>query len=221
MKKMYVVMLAAMLTFSALFAGCGSNKTEDVQSSNVENSDDGNSNADAQDAADAQDSGNSSSSNDGSSILDNLSTAMQAGGRDYGQTYDLTQNDVMHSVFFDLKVNSVATAIDLEDYTLEGTDYVFLIVNVSITNTFDQDDPMSYADFPVLWGNVEDGDGCYPDYEFSTAFPQQYTIAVGETVEGDLIYEVPKNAESVILQYYDLWSDEFEGDTFNMTINVK
>ena len=228
MKKMYVALLVAALACGTLFAGCGSKTAEDTQSSNVGRTDDSDANVNA--GADDSDAGagNSGSSDDGGSIMDDISNALQAGGRDYGEVIELTTNDVMHSDFFDLKVNSVATADELEDYVPVDDSYTFLVVNVSITNTFDQDDPMSYADFPVVWGGVtfpvdweQVGDDEYaiPESDFTTALPDEYNIEAGGTVTGDLIYTVPKDLGSVTMEYYDLYSDEFRGNTFLMTIN--
>ena len=219
MKKMYAAILIAALTCGTLFAGCGSKPTEDVQSQDVESAGGADNGADAGAASDNNGGSSDNGSANDNNFMDNLSNALQADGREYGQTYQLTQNDVMHSAFFDLKVNKVQTTDDLEDYSPIDEDYTFLIVNVSITNTFDLDDPMSNADFPVFWGAGADGEWCYPDTDFSTALPEQYNIAVGDTVEGDLIYTVPKDAGSVTIEYYDMWSDEFEGNTFDMVIN--
>lgn len=205
MKKLYAAMLIGMLACGTLFAGCGDSGNGNVQSSNADL---------PNNTGDTDNTGNT----DDVDVPNNTDAADDAGTEDekVGGVYELSPDDVMHSVFFDLKINSVDTADELEDYVAnEG--YIFLIVNVSITNTFTEVDPMSYADFPVLWGEDE---GCYPDSDFSTAFPEEYDIAVGETVTGDLIYTVPKDKEEVIMEYYDLWADGSQGDTFNMHIAV-
>ena len=224
MKKTYVAILVAALALSTLFAGCGSDKAEDTQSSNMENSDNEDSNADTQETADAQGTAgvqDYGSYNGSSSYTDDVSNALQAGGRDYGQTHQLTQDDVMRSEFFNLKVNSVAAADDLEGWMPKEEDYMLLVINVSITNTFTQDIPMTNSDFPVFWNTGADSNRAYPNYSFSTALPDEYDIKVDETVEGDLIYIVPKDVDAVTIEYQDVWNDEFEGDTFRMVINVK
>ena len=226
MKRVYVTMLAGAIAFGTLFAGCGDN-TSDAQSSDVENTDAdagagdaAGSDADTDADADA-DAGTEADEEEGGSLLDDFSNAMQADGRNYGQTYHISQSDVMESAFFDLKVNSVSAEDSLEGYVPEGEEYTFLIVNVSITNTFGDTIPMSNTDFEILWGGGEQtGEANYPDPSFSSALPGEYNIGAGETETGDLIYIVPKEVRDFTLEYYDLWDDNFEGDTFDMAISL-
>ena len=140
----------------------------------------------------------------------------QADGRDYGETYELTTEDVMHSAFFDMNINSIRLTKELEDYVTEDG-WTFMVVNVTIENTFSMEIPMSYADFALLWGEDE---GTYPDLDFVDALPEEYYIGVGESETGTLIYIYPDEKTEFILEYYDLWDDDFEGNTFNMHINI-
>jgi hypothetical protein len=37
---------------------------------------------------------------------------------------------------------------------------------------------------------------------------------VGDSTSGTLVLEVPKDVTSAIIAYYEIWDDEFEGDTY-------
>lgn len=213
MKKKYVVMLAAMLACGILFTGCGKkDQSSDNNVPPVNNT--GNVNG-ADDAGDVDDTNNTEDVD--TPNTENADTTDVSDSGASGEIHDLAQNDVMHSVFFDLKVNSVETADELDVWVpTEGN--VFLIVNVSITNTFGSEIPMSYADFPVVWNNGEDG--VYPDSDFSIAFPEEYNIADGETQTGNLVYSIPQDLDEVVLEYYDLFSNGQTGDTFDLHISV-
>lgn len=219
MKKKYVVMLAAVLACGVLLTGCGS---KDSSSNNVPpvNNNTGNVN-NTNDAGDTNanvvnDLGNVGDT-DNVEDVDNTDDVNVPDNETAGNTHELAQNDVMHSVFFDLQVNSVETTDALEEWV--PTDgYVFLVVNVSITNTFGVEIPMSYADFPVLWNDGEDGS--WPDCDFSNAFPEEYTIADGETQTNNLVYTIPQDLNEVVMEYYDLFSSGERGDTFNLHISV-
>lgn len=229
MKKKYVVMLAAMLTLGILLTGCGSknsssdnnvppvNNTGNVNGSDdAGNANDVNSTEDVDGTNDAEDVNGANDAEDANDV-NNTDDADASDNEDSGEVHELAQNDVMHSVFFDLQVNSVETADALEEWVPhEG--YTFLIVNVSITNTFGADIPMSYVDFPALWNDGEDG--TYPDSDFSIAFPEQYVIAEGATETGNLIYSVPLDQDEVVIEYYDLFTNGTRGDTFNLHIAV-
>lgn len=205
MKKLSVLLMMAMLSCGLLFTGCGDKETEETTTTVESDADADEEDADVEEEESVADE-----------VIDDVATAMQADGRDYGETFELTTDDVMESAFFDMNINSIRLTKELEDYVTEDG-WTFMVVNVTIENTFDMEIPMSDADFALLWGEDE---GTYPDMDFVDALPQEYYIGVGESETGNLIYIIPDSETEFILEYYDLWDDDFEGNTFNMHINT-
>lgn len=200
MKKILVLLMVASLSCGMLFTGCGGNEEE--QQTNVEVQEE---EKDEEEEAGVVEE-----------AVNDVALAIQADGREYGMTYNLSQTDVMTTAFFQLAINSVNVVDELEGY-VPNDGYKFMVVNVSITNTFGSEIPMYDADFAMLWAEDE---GAYPDTDFTDALPAEYDIADGETTTGNLVYIVPADKTNFILQYYDLWDDDFEGNTYNMRIKL-
>lgn len=203
MKKLLVMMMVATLSCGMLFAGCGG--SEEEQDSTVE--------ADAETDADVEEEAGVVEE-----VVDDVALAIQADGREYGKTYTLAQTDVMTTAFFQMKINSVNVVEELEEY-VPNDGYTFVVVNISVTNTFGSEIPMYDADFALLWGEGED-EVAYPDTDFEDALPAEYNIADGKTTTGNLVYIVPKGQTNFVLEYYDLWDDDFEGNTYDMRIKL-
>lgn len=199
MKKLLVMLMVATLSCGMLFTGCGG--SEEEQDTTVE------AGAEAEEEEEA---------GVVEEVVNDVAIAIQADGREYGQTYTLAQTDVMTTAFFQFEINSVETYDELENY-VPNEGYTFMVVNVSITNTFGSEIPMFDADFALLWGEDE---GTYPDTDFVDALPAEYYIQDGETTTGNLVYIVPKGQTNFVLEYYDLWDDDFEGNTYNMRIKL-
>lgn len=200
MKKLLVMLMVGMLSCGMLLTGCGG--SEEEQEPTVEA------------GADVEEEEEEAGAVE--EVVNDVATAIQADGREYGQTYTLAQTDVMTTAFFQMQINSVETCDELEGY-VPNDGYTFMVVNVSITNTFGSEIPMFDADFALLWAEDE---GAYPDTDFVDALPAEYYIADGETTTGNLVYIVPKGQTNFILEYYDLWDDDFEGNTYDMRIKL-
>lgn len=155
-----------------------------------------------------------------SQVVDNVATELKSEGREYGQAYELKQNETMSTAFFDLKINSVEEFDELEGYEPNDSNNTFLVVNVTVTNTFDSEIPMSYEDFPISWEALGE-ERVYPDYEFTDTLPETYNILKGGEKTGNLIFNVPKDITDFTLEYYDLWDDDFEGNTYSMSFSAK
>lgn len=201
MKKLLVLLMVAFFSCGMLLVGCGGNDEE--QEANVEVQED----VQEEEGAGAVEE-----------VVNDVTLAIQADGREYGKVYTFAQTDVMTTAFFQMKINSVNVVDEIEDYMLKDG-YTFMMVNVSITNTFGSDITMFNGDFALLWGEGED-DVAHPDTDFVDVLPAEYNIADGETTTGNLIYIVPKNQMNFILEYCELWDDDFEGNTYNMRIKL-
>ena len=89
----------------------------------------------------------------GCSAANDAMNAVQAQGRDYGQTIELEAGDTMSTAFFDMTVNSATYASEIDGYVPSSDTDIFLVVNITVKNTFDSSDPipMSDADFELSY----------------------------------------------------------------------
>lgn len=154
---------------------------------------------------------------------ESAATVIQAQGREYGQTIELSEGDIMSTAFFDMTVNSAQFLPEIDGYIpAEETDQ-FLVVNITVENTFDDTDPlpMSDADFELGYNGADETGTIFPEDEFAVdQLPAEYEIEENGTVTGNLIYVVPGDAEDFQIYYYDLWSDDFEGNTYWLPFSV-
>ncbi len=140
---------------------------------------------------------------------------VQSQGRDYGEVHNLEVGGTMSTAFFDMNVNSASLAADLDGYVPENEGDSFLVVNITVKNTFDKTIPMSDADFELGYDGADASATIFPEGEFAQGqLAETYEIAEGDSVTGDLIYVVPGDAGDFQLYYYDLWEDNFKGDEF-------
>ncbi|MDR2105928.1 MAG: DUF4352 domain-containing protein [Coriobacteriales bacterium] len=158
-------------------------------------------------------------------VLSDLEKLLDAEGRPYNNVITGEVGDTLTNTFFDWTVNSVTTeetlTIDGEEFEPEGIDYKFVLVDITTKNVYDQVNPMSCSDFTILWD--EDGETTedVPYGEFMDGmYPEEFDQAVGESDSGILVFEVPKNVDSVIIAYYELWEDDFEGDTYLFEVDL-
>lgn len=154
--------------------------------------------------------------------LSDVGDELKADGREHGQTYELEQNQNMKTAFFDLNINSVQIAETFEDYLPNDDIRQFLIVNVTIKNTFEDSAsiPMFYDDFGLSWEILGD-DTIYPEEKFAEdQLPDEYEIYKTEQRTGNIIYEVPADITEFDFKYYEVYEDDFEGNTFVMKIKL-
>lgn len=164
---------------------------------------------------------------DAKQALDDVSNAAQAQGRPSGETYELKQDETMKTAFFDCKVNSVEMRDAFGGYAPSDDTHKFLVVNLSITNTFEDDTsiPMYYDDFELKWDDLGDNT-IFPEPYFLSEdsedemLPDEYEIFKGESRTGNIVFEVPGDKTEFDLKFYELWSDDFEGNTYFVSLTV-
>lgn len=159
----------------------------------------------------------------GCSVANNAATAIQAQGREYGKTFELNEGDVMSTAFFDMVVNSAEIVDEIDGYVPNNDKDTFLVVNITIDNTFDSSDsiPMANADFELGYNGADENAALFPESEFATnQLPSEYQIEKDSSVTGNLIYVVPNDASDFRIYYYDLWDDNFEGNKYWLPFSV-
>ena len=170
---------------------------------------------------DSSSSGTSSESSSSGNLLDDVGNALNAQGREYGKTYTIGQNETMSCTFFDLKINSVTKADELNDYVPQLDTDMFIIVNVTITNTFkDNTDPipMYYSDFQVTYDGL--AEPWFAESKFTDGqLPDEYYLAQGESATGDFVFIVDRNGQNMKFLYVEYWNDDFEGNTYEILLD--
>ena len=157
-----------------------------------------------------------------SGLVEDAGTAIQADGREYGQTYTFESGELVETAFFNFQVNEVSTAAEIEGYVPEDETNQFLVVNVTIKNTFEDDAsiPMFATDFQLIWADLGDT-GIYPDTQFAEGqLPEEYQLLKDESRTGNLIFIVPSDITEFKLQYLEVWSDDFEGNTYFVNLKL-
>ena len=144
-------------------------------------------------------------------------------GRDSGKTFDAEGYDQsLSTAFFDFQVNSAQMVSELDDYYPSDENNSFLVVNITIDNTFADDSsiPMFDTDFVLSWPALEDQSIFCEDSFATDQLPEEYEIFKGESRTGNLIFVVPSSQTSFTLEYLEIYEDEFEGNTYKITFDA-
>ena len=162
----------------------------------------------ASDLIDSASSAVNSGLDNATSALDNFLSGDTIG--EVGKTYS-TQ-------WFSFNVKSITAVDEYAGYTAaDGMQLIDVVVQEK--NIFDQTIPMGTADFFT-------DEATWPDYIYpmdpldDTMMPIEFDLAVGETVEYHLIYEVPEGFNSMMLVYVEYDITETEGATFTINFTI-
>jgi hypothetical protein len=151
--------------------------------------------------------------------LSSIAKLLQAEGRPYNNVTTGQLGDTLTNTFFEWTVSNVVAQdtllLDGEEIVPNAAGYKFVLIDITTKNIFEQPNPMGNVDFSIIWG---DGDDTTEDVAFSEfmdgMYPDKFEQAVGDSASGVLVFEVPQDVHSAIVAYYELWDDEFEGDTY-------
>ena len=79
---------------------------------------------------------------------------------------------------------------------------------------------MFATDFQLIWADLGDT-GIYPDTQFAEGqLPEEYQLLKDESRTGNLIFIVPSDITEFKLQYLEVWSDDFEGNTYFVNLKL-
>ena len=144
---------------------------------------------------------------------------------------DVSQGETLSTMFFDITVNSTKTTHELNEIiTHEG--YVFLIVNMTITNTTENTISMADSDF---WLVVDDDEenyevalSAYDDIEtlIEDELEPTYEIGAGESKTGSLLFVVKEEGNKYVLKTQDIYminneEEVNEGDIYTITLRLE
>ena len=143
-------------------------------------------------------------------------------GRSYGGLVEAQLGEKVDTAFFDLTVDEV---VKYDTYQFDDGLYqadagnIYLVVKVTIENTYAENLSMSITDFVLDYeGNASEdiitgyGKSEIQQEEF---MDNLFTLKVGESVTKNILFTV-EDKDQYVLRYVEYYSDEFEGDTFQI-----
>lgn len=143
----------------------------------------------------------------------------QITGEGTGQNYEARVGDTCNTHFFSYNINGTNIADSFEGYTPKSGNQL-LIVGVSIENTWRKTITMYDTDFQAQWDDEDDPANAYAypiayqNVAEMQQLPAKYTLGVGESLWGTLIYEVPKGYTDFSIAYQEQFADGSTGDSF-------
>ena len=139
-------------------------------------------------------------------------------GTERTETEEVHVGDTVSTSWFDYTITSAQSADSYQDRTAdEGCKLI--VVELTIQNRFDEPVPMYDSDFQLYWGEYAQDQWALPlDVYCSEQLPQEYSLAVGETREGVLVYQVPDSACDFTLAFLEVFDNGTpegeEGDVY-------
>jgi hypothetical protein len=155
---------------------------------------------------------------------DENGSAVSEDGRSYGGVIKVSEDEKAETAFFDLTVDE---ALQYNTYQFEDGLYqaqdgdVYLVVEVTIKNTYEKDLPMCITDFVLDYDGNEETDPITgygnTDLKNSDFMDNLFTLKQGESITKSILYTVA-DKEEYTLQYKEYYEDGFEGNTFQIQI---
>ncbi|MCI5722423.1 MAG: DUF4352 domain-containing protein [Erysipelotrichaceae bacterium] len=140
--------------------------------------------------------------------------------------YDV--GETVHTLFFDFVVNNIS-----QEETINGTapdeGKKFVVVDMTIKNTFTSSISMYSTDFVLEWDQLSEDDDAIagPNSYYDKAplydneFEKEYALDVDESRTGVLVFQVPKEVDEVSYSAQDIYSDKegnsHQGDVYFIT----
>ena len=143
-------------------------------------------------------------------------------GRKYGGLIEAETGETVHTVFFDLTVDSArkCSTYQFNDGLYMGDEgKTYLEVTLTITNTYDKDLPMSITDFTLDYSENSNTDVItgYGKSELGGKdfMDNIFTLKQGEIITKTILYIVDDRAE-YLLCYKEYYEDKFTGDSYEI-----
>ena len=139
-----------------------------------------------------------------------IATDWKADGREYGEETTYSTEDTVQTAFFKVKVNSVTTQDEIQgendEYVPQDVAHQFVVVNITVENTYEDFDSITMFcdDFELTWEQL----------------PDSYELKYGESKTGNLIFITPRNIKDYQMKYYEIWDDNFIGNTYYINFSI-
>lgn len=136
---------------------------------------------------------------------------------DDGTTYfEGKLGSTMKTAWFDFVITDAYCTNTLGSYTPSNGNQL-VVVQLTITNTFNESVPMSNWDFQLQWSDGMN-DYAWPIEVtrdvINSQFPSEYTLKVNETRTGYYVYEAPIGENDFSISFVEYYENDTEGDGF-------
>ena len=123
--------------------------------------------------------------------------------------------------WFDFTIKTMTTATEYQGYESEPG-YKFVVVEIRETNTFSSSLRMSASDYQLeAAGLMEEEKLPYAPFEgVSTMMPEEFELTQGQTVDYDLVYEIPEAIMDISLVYVEIDLKGNVGATFTLDYSL-
>ncbi len=152
-----------------------------------------------------------------------FATEWKADGREYGKEKTFSKDDTVETAFFKVKVNSITTEDEIEGYVPEDKAHQFIVANITVENTYEDFESITMFcdDFELTWETLGD-ETTFPEYQFyEEQLPDSYELKYGESKTGNLIFITPRDMTDYRMKYYEVWDDNFIGNTYYINFSTK
>lgn len=146
-------------------------------------------------------------------------------GRSYGGLIEAELGETVSTAFFDVIVKE---ASKYDTYQFEDGLYqadsgnTYLVVKITIKNTYEKDLPMSITDFTLDYDGNKSKDVITgygkTDLNQDDFMENIFTLRKGESITKYVLFTVA-DKKAYTLNYTEYYEDEFEGNKFKITIN--
>ncbi|MEY8369234.1 DUF4352 domain-containing protein [Anaerovoracaceae bacterium 42-11] len=142
-----------------------------------------------------------------------LLTQAKEAGLHVGNLTTGVKGDTLSNSFFDWTISEVRTEKEIYGKTAKDGKK-FVIVDVSVTNTTDEEYEIGNYDFVAYVApDMESGLVDTMDSFNDSMYPDEEMLAAGKTRTGELIFEVDESVEELIVDYIEFFGDEEMGNT--------
>ena len=159
--------------------------------------------------------------NDGedSGVVDGVKKMLSSQGRGYDELFTGSQGETLTCAFFDFTITDAKAVDEFFGYTLNDENMKFITAEVAVKNVASMDIPVGDYDFEIFWESTEEiadeDHWAYEVLEDSTGmYPDEVTLAPGESANGTLLFSIPKDVNKFIIAYQEIYEDEFVGNTY-------
>jgi len=131
--------------------------------------------------------------------------------------YEGRMGSTMATAWFDFTVNDAYITDEFDGYTpSEGN--VFVVVDMTLTNTFNESVDMYTYDFQLQWGDDADDAFEFPiesnEDLIDGQFNGDYTLKIKETKQGYYIFEAPEGNKDFSVSFLEYFDDDSEGNLY-------
>lgn len=126
--------------------------------------------------------------------------------------------DKMSTAWFDFTVES-ATLCAMYDGYSSNPGYQFLVMDVSLKNTFNEAVPMYDSDFDVEWDDPDSFEfPLWMSVNGEELTEEEYELPYHGSLDITMVFEVPEGIEDFILYFDEYYEDDTAGDVFAVYI---